>query len=79
MKKIKRNFANSTKAPTNLREFDYSYEGFAIDHKAKTIYVLAETDIAIRNRNAELLYRYFDIQAKYPNYSSAVLHFVFWR
>ena len=79
MKKIKRNFANRTKAPTNPRELDYSYEGFAIDHEAKTIYVLAETYDAVCNGNMELAYQYFNIRAKYTNYSSAVLHFVFWK
>ena len=77
MRKAKRNFTNTAKATNKIPKFDGSYEGFAIDHEGKTVYVLEKTDIAINNGNEELLNKFFEIHAMYPNYSCAVLHFIF--
>lgn len=75
MKKAKR--TNIRKATNMIPKFDCAHKGFAIDHEEKTIYVLEQTDIAIRNGNEDLLYEFFEIHAKYPHYSGAVLHFMF--
>ena len=76
MRKTKRNFNNTTKASRAIPKFDFTFKGFAIDHEDKTIYVLEHTDCAIRNGDEELLHQFFDILAKHPGYSGAVLHLV---
>ena len=83
MKKAKRTFINTpkangmVKATSMVNNWDFTYQGFIVDHKERTIFVLENTDAEIRMGNEDLLNKFFEIVEKHPTYDCSVLHMMF--
>ena len=83
MRKAKRTFINTRKASGMVKatdmvsNWDFTYQGFIVDHNERVIFVLENTDAEIRMGSEDLLNKYFEILEKYPTYSSSVLHMMF--
>ena len=73
MKKAKRNNNKNIKVTNN----NVANKGFIVCHDTKNIYIPEIIDAAIRNGNEDLLFDFFDVYAKHPDYSVSVLHLVF--
>ena len=85
MRKAKRTFINTpkangmVKATSMVNNWDFTYQGFIVDHKERTIFVLENTDVEIRMGNEDLLNKFFEVVEKYPFYECSVLYMMFAR